>query len=155
MFRSDVPTIIEVNHNLSLEEMFEESKCNKGNLDYVLRHFSSVDGVGVDKLEAVLFFSERSVRTDQVLQCIRKGDLVNPWREARIEHLLAFHSRCPLMCQQVMIVALGSVVGGSIRGVPCLLGDDSFEGILPITLDDENGWEPPYSFLAVRNLKVM
>ena len=144
--------ILEVNYDLSLEEMVAAGHYDWKNGDINAKRFP-LAGKGVLWYEARYFHFDRNISSEAANKAIMEEDVANPWMSAPIEHLLTFGARFPEEQRKHPIVGLGS--SARVRGyrdVPCLCEYDSRHELNLGWWD--GGWAPDCRFLAVRKVSV-
>ncbi len=135
----------------NLEEMICAGLYGLRNMEVHEGNFP-IRGDGKQSYEAKLFHFNYQISSSQAEREIKASDLANPWKSARIEHLLAFGEKFPDEQRKYSVISLGSSAGlNADQHVPCLRMQGS-ERQLSIGWRG-NGWAPQYRFLAIRRIK--
>lgn len=145
--------IIEVNYDLSLEEMIVAGHYDWKNGNINGEHFPIKGGKGIVRFEARYFHFDRDISSEAADKAIIEEDSANPWESSKIEHTLSYGAKYPEEQRKFPIVGLGSsaeVYGH--RRVPSLDGRGSGRGLrLGWWVGD---WGRDCRFLAVRKVLV-
>jgi hypothetical protein len=139
-----------VDYGLTLPQMIAAGHYGWTNPGITSVRFPTV-GTGVGRVEAKLFHFDRYHSSETAVTAIKTTDVENPWRPAKIEHLLSFGVTHPDEQRTYPIVALGSVAEVvDNRHVVYLR---RYVAGHRLNLEWWNGdWADYCRFLAVRNL---
>ena len=140
--------IITVDYGMTFAEMIVVGRYESKNIDIDIKRFP-LKGKGIVEFETRMFHFNRDISSEKAVELIQTDDKTNPWKPARVEHLLAYGAQNPEEERKYPIVGLGFV--GEIVGhrrVPYLRRDVSrrFLYFLWWVFD----WNDDCRFLAVR-----
>jgi len=140
-----------IDYGQSLHQMIAAGRYDWINGDVTSERFAVV-GEGIVQFAWKVFHFDCDMLSEKAIGAIRSADVTNPWRPARIEHLLAFGAKHREEQRRFPILALASVARvHGVRYVPCLSRDGCARRHLSLPWW-HSGWNRSCRFLATRKL---
>jgi|GEM_PF-1568037 len=145
------PLTLTVDYGQGLDQMMAAGHYDWINSDVTSERFAVV-GEGIVQFAWKVFHFDCDMLSEKAIGAIRSADVTNPWKPARIEHLLAFGAKHRDEQRRYPILALASVARvHGVRYVPCLSRDGCARRHLSLPWW-HSGWNRSCRFLATRKL---
>jgi len=143
------PRTLTVDYDQSLHQMIAAGHYDWINSDITSERFAVV-GEGIVQFEWKIFHFDCDMLSEKAVGAIQSADVTNPWKPARIEHLLAFGAKHLEEQRRYPILALGSVaLVHGVPYVPCLSPEVCARRHLSLPWR-HSGWNRCCRFLAAR-----